>query len=138
MTGVSDPANGTATINPDNTVRYVPAADYNGPDSFTYTVSDGHGGTAIASVDLTVTAVDGVAPWVMTPLPVGKKISPNAMVTATFSEEMDEASVEASGTFALKKGKRRCWQQSPTTRTPRRRRWTRAKNSSAEPPTWPW
>jgi hypothetical protein len=40
----------------------------------------------------------------MTPLPVGKKVSPKAMVTATFSEQMNEASVEAPGVFVLKKG----------------------------------
>jgi VCBS repeat-containing protein len=97
-------AHGTVTQNVDGTLKYTPNLNYNGSDSFTYTVSDGHGGTATASVDLAVTAVDGVAPWVMTPLPVGKKISPKAMVTATFSEPMNEASVEAPGVFTLKKG----------------------------------
>jgi PKD repeat protein len=33
---------------------YTPAPNYNGPDSFTYTASDGHGGTDTATVTITV------------------------------------------------------------------------------------
>ena len=40
VTAVTDPPHGTATINPDGTVHYVPDAQYNGPDSFDYTVAD--------------------------------------------------------------------------------------------------
>src|SRR5207253_4162078 len=50
------PAHGTAAVNPDGTIRYTPAANYNGSDSFSYTISDGHGGTATARVALTITA----------------------------------------------------------------------------------
>ena len=39
------PAHGTAAINADGTITYTPAANYNGADSFTYTISDGNGGT---------------------------------------------------------------------------------------------
>ncbi|NOK63541.1 MAG: hypothetical protein GFH27_549371n40 [Chloroflexi bacterium AL-W] len=43
ITIVTPPINGSATPQPDGTVRYTPNADYNGPDSFTYQVSDtGH------------------------------------------------------------------------------------------------
>ena len=31
-------------------VSYTPAANYFGPDTFTYTISDGNGGTATATV----------------------------------------------------------------------------------------
>jgi large repetitive protein len=40
VTGVSDASNGTATINPDDTVRYAPDANYSGEDSFEYRVCD--------------------------------------------------------------------------------------------------
>ncbi len=51
-------AHGTVTLNKDGSVSYAPNADYNGPDSFSYTVSDGHGGTSTAQVNLTVTPVN--------------------------------------------------------------------------------
>src|SRR5439155_3601446 len=60
VTGVSAPLHGSATTHPDGTITYTPAADYNGVDSFTYTVSDGHGGTAIGTVSVTITAVNDV------------------------------------------------------------------------------
>jgi len=58
VSDVSDPSQGTATINPDNTVRYVPDANYTGTDSFTYTVTDDDGGTATATVTVTVNPVN--------------------------------------------------------------------------------
>jgi hypothetical protein len=39
-------------------VAYRPNANFNGGDAFTYTISDGHGGTAVASVFVTVTPVN--------------------------------------------------------------------------------
>lgn len=54
VTGVSDPANGTATINPDNTVTYDPDGCFVGTNTFTYTVSDGNGGIAMATVTVRV------------------------------------------------------------------------------------
>ena len=41
-------------------VVYTPVANFNGADSFTYTVSDGKGGSATASVSITVTAVNDI------------------------------------------------------------------------------
>jgi outer membrane protein OmpA-like peptidoglycan-associated protein len=39
-------------------VSFTPAANYNGPVTFTYTVSDGNGGTDTATVTMTVTPVN--------------------------------------------------------------------------------
>ncbi len=51
--GTFAPAHGTLSgQGPDLT--YTPDANYNGPDSFTYAVSDGRGGTATATVVVTV------------------------------------------------------------------------------------
>ncbi|HEX5357270.1 MAG TPA: retention module-containing protein, partial [Aquabacterium sp.] len=54
----SDPAHGTVTVNADGTWTYTPSKDYNGSDSFTVTVSDGHGGTTTATIDIGITPVN--------------------------------------------------------------------------------
>ncbi len=58
VVNVGAPTNGTASINADGTVTYTPAAGFHGADGFSYTVSDGHGGTATASVSVTVSPVN--------------------------------------------------------------------------------
>jgi VCBS repeat-containing protein len=58
VTAVGTPAHGTARLNADGTITYTPAANYNGLDSFTYTIGDGHGGSDTATVSLTVTPVN--------------------------------------------------------------------------------
>ncbi|KSW22077.1 hypothetical protein AOX63_01155 [Pseudomonas sp. ADP] len=50
-----NPAHGSVVVNGDGSYSYTPAADYNGPDSFVVTVSDGHGGEAEQLVSITVT-----------------------------------------------------------------------------------
>lgn len=45
---------GTAVLNGDSIV-FTPKANYLGADSFTYTISDGNGGTATAAISLTIT-----------------------------------------------------------------------------------
>ena len=56
---VSAPADGTAVVESDGSITYTPAADFNGTDSFTYTVNDAAGDTSnAATVDITVLAVD--------------------------------------------------------------------------------
>jgi hypothetical protein len=54
VSAVTQPANGAAVINTDKTITYTPKAAYTGADGFTYTVSDGRGGTAVGKVSVTV------------------------------------------------------------------------------------
>jgi hypothetical protein len=56
LTSVGSAAHGQTAI-VDAQVRYTPTADFAGNDSFTYTVADGQGGTAVATVAVTVNAV---------------------------------------------------------------------------------
>lgn len=58
ITSVSAPQHGTATIAAGG-VRYTPAIGYIGADSFTYTISDGRGGIATATVSITVQSNGG-------------------------------------------------------------------------------
>ncbi|MEE4209738.1 MAG: cadherin-like domain-containing protein, partial [Parvularcula sp.] len=53
LAGSTQPSHGTLVDNGDGTLSYTPAADYDGGDSFTYTVSDGSLGDT-ATVSLTV------------------------------------------------------------------------------------
>jgi VCBS repeat-containing protein len=55
---LAGPANGALSLNPDGSFIYTPAANFNGSDSFTYEVSDGKGGTAIATATITVSALN--------------------------------------------------------------------------------
>ncbi|MBL7187982.1 MAG: tandem-95 repeat protein [Phycisphaerae bacterium] len=57
---LSDPANGTATINSYGNIIYTPDPDFNGSDSFNYTVSDGNGGLDTAAVTIEVSPVNDV------------------------------------------------------------------------------
>ena len=55
-------AHGTVRVNADGSFAYAPdIACGSGSDSFTYTVSDGHGGTATAAVTVGVTRYTGVS-----------------------------------------------------------------------------
>ena len=51
---VTQPNHGTAVINADGTITYTPNSNWYGLDSFTYTISDGNGGTTTATVTITV------------------------------------------------------------------------------------
>src|SRR4030095_16462144 len=58
VASVTQGTNGAVSINPDKTVHYSPALNFFGNDSFTYTIDDGHGGTATATVNVTWNGVN--------------------------------------------------------------------------------
>ncbi|MGK7397853.1 MAG: Ig-like domain-containing protein [Candidatus Cyclobacteriaceae bacterium M3_2C_046] len=55
---VTDPDHGTVTLNSEGDFTYIPSANYNGSDSFTYQVHDGTTDSEIATVTLTVNAIN--------------------------------------------------------------------------------
>ena len=65
VTDVTDPANGTVSINDggtpndptDDVITYIPDPDYNGPDSFNYTVCNSMGDCSTATVNITVNPI---------------------------------------------------------------------------------
>jgi CshA-type fibril repeat protein/VCBS repeat-containing protein len=77
------PTHGTVTINPDGSYSYVPDPDYNGPDSFTVVVSDGHGGTTTITVPVTVTPVNDPPVGTGTPVTTPEDTPVTGVVTAT-------------------------------------------------------
>jgi hypothetical protein len=54
VASITQPTHGTATLNPDNTIRYVPQAGFLGADTFTYELRDARGATATGTVRVTV------------------------------------------------------------------------------------
>lgn len=60
ITAVGTPSQGgTVTISSDNkTINYKPKANFQGTETFTYTISDGNNGTATSTITMTVTNVN--------------------------------------------------------------------------------
>ena len=74
ITAVTHGANGTVTINPDDTATYAHNGSETLADTFTYTIGDGNGGTATADVSITVKRANnppaiGLPPGVSAPSP---------------------------------------------------------------------
>src|SRR4029077_8281873 len=55
---VSGPSHGTLSLNSDGSFTYTPSGNYNGSDSFVYQVNDGTADSNLATVSLTITAVN--------------------------------------------------------------------------------
>ncbi len=64
VTSASTAAHGTTAVAVDGSITYTPTGGYSGPDSFTYAISDGAGGSATGTV--TVSVVLSNAPPVAT------------------------------------------------------------------------
>ena len=58
FSAITQGTNGSVAINLDSTLTYTPSPNFFGIDSFTYTIDDGHGGTAIGMVNVTIDQVN--------------------------------------------------------------------------------
>ncbi|GCL62425.1 Ig-like domain-containing protein [Pseudaquabacterium pictum] len=80
---VSGPAHGSVTLAADGSYTYTPAADFNGTDSFTYTVTDAQGATATAAVTISVAPVNDSPGASGTPLAAESGLDGSAVSIAT-------------------------------------------------------
>jgi len=67
IAGATAPAHGAVVFSND-AITYTPASDYNGADTFTYTINDGNGGVDTATVTVTVVAVNDAPEFTSTPV----------------------------------------------------------------------
>jgi len=74
---VSNVGHGTLTFNSNGSFTYVPVANYNGPDNFTYRANDGSLNSNIVTVSITVIAVNDP------PVAVAESYSTNEDTTLT-------------------------------------------------------
>ena len=87
ITEVSDPLNGTVSLDGSGNIVFVPAAGYSGPAQFDYTITDGNGGYDTATVFLTVTPDMSVEPVVPV---VGESIGTNVLIMLDVSGSMKD------------------------------------------------
>jgi hypothetical protein len=85
------------------TVRYTPDTAYVGADPFTYTVSDGEGGSDTATVAIAVE--DGTAPTIEAVRPAGgaRAVKASASVYVSFSEPMKGSSFSPESLSLVRK-----------------------------------
>ncbi|RIK80290.1 MAG: hypothetical protein DCC68_11305 [Planctomycetota bacterium] len=93
---VSGPAHAQSfTFNANGTFTYDPVNSYGGPDAFTYTVSDGNGGTAVGTVTINVVA-PSFSVTSTTPSSGAMLTSPPSQLVVNFSTAVQSSSVAAS------------------------------------------
>ncbi|TXT26915.1 MAG: outer membrane adhesin-like protein [Planctomycetota bacterium] len=61
ISSMTQPTDGTATLNANGTITFTPAADFSGETSFMYSIHDGHGSSDTATVVVTVIAHHSVS-----------------------------------------------------------------------------
>ena len=96
IVGTSTPAHGRVVIGTDGRPIYTPDPDFSGTDSFEYTISDGHGGTATAKVTITVPAPAPLEPaGPGTPSPPGTPAPPAPATPEVLGVEVAQPGVSA-------------------------------------------
>jgi immune inhibitor A len=112
VTGVTQPANGSAVANAGGTVTYTPASGFVGTDTFTYTVSDGRGGTSTASVTIAVTEAPNRPPLAVddaASVKRDKQVTIGVLANDTDPDgdalTVESATAPASGTVMINRGR---------------------------------
>ena len=91
LTGVSSPSHGTVKIDGSNVI-FTPTTGYTGSAGFSYSISDGKGGTASAAVSLSVDAASSnVAPKFTSGTAFGPNENTKAVGTVTASDTEGDA-----------------------------------------------
>ena len=113
LTSVQGALNGTVSL-VNGTVTFKPIANYNGPASFTYTVSDGNGGTSTATVNLSISPIndrpDAVNDNITVTAPGKVTIDPATLLANDQDVDGDKLTITSvqcatHGTVALVNGK---------------------------------
>src|SRR5206468_1090831 len=96
---VSGPSHGTLTLNPNGGFSYTPAANYNGLDGFTYKANDGAADSNVATVTITVNAVNDP------PVAAGDSYSTNEDTTLTITAPgvlANDSDIDSAALTAIK------------------------------------
>ncbi|MEN9934006.1 MAG: hypothetical protein RLZZ387_585, partial [Chloroflexota bacterium] len=80
---VSGPSDGTLVLNADGSLTYTPADGFNGPDSFTYRVTD----AIVTSPPITATVRVGHSYAVMAPMVRGKPSAPDLVASLALTPD---------------------------------------------------
>ena len=100
----SSPSNGSAVVNTDGSLTYSPNQNFNGNDSFTVAVSDGNGGSDIATVSISITPVNDAPSFSLLGDPSAVDEDAGAQTMTGFSHSISAGAPDESGqtlTFAL-------------------------------------
>ncbi|MEQ1592682.1 MAG: Ig-like domain-containing protein [Thiobacillaceae bacterium] len=98
--GLSSPAaNGTVSVNPDGSFSYAPSANFNGTDSFVYSVNDGKSGRNTYTVSVNVAAVNDMPALTTTPLSLNQ--GETVVLTSASLQASDVDNTAAQLTFTI-------------------------------------
>ena len=109
LTAVGNATHGTTALAGDGkSVSYTPNPEFNGIDSFTYTVTDEHGGSATATVSVTVSGENDAPIFagysVSTPFETAATISLGKLLATANDPEGDAMTITAAGPSSAQGG----------------------------------
>jgi len=90
---VNPPSHGTLQMEPDGSIKYIPDANYNGTDSFTYTVTDGAVNSNIGTVNLVIAPIDDV-PVALNPTIGVQEDQPIDILVSQLGSDVDSSNLE--------------------------------------------